>query len=88
MKFGGMNLGKRDNCDFNKLRASEIIEKCLNILNDEKKLKGASVSQLTGAISSLSDNFLAEAETSGAADDPLSKSILELSIELKSDKPK
>ncbi len=87
MKFGGMNLGKRDNCDFNRLRASEIIEKCLEILNDEDKLKDASVSQLTGAISSLSDNFLAEAETGGAADDPLSKSIFELEKDLKSDKP-
>ncbi len=80
-------MGKRDNCDFNKLRASEIIEKCLEILNDEDKLKDASVSQLTGAISSLSDNFLVEADRGGMADDPLSKSIFELAKDLKSDKP-
>ncbi|MCD8108456.1 MAG: hypothetical protein LUE20_10940 [Oscillospiraceae bacterium] len=80
-------MGKSDISDSNRLRASEIIEKCLEILNDEKKLKDASVSQLTGAISSLSDNFLVENDSSTGLDDPLSRSILELVKDLKSDKP-
>ena len=80
-------MGKRDSCDFNRLRANEIIEKCLEILNDEDKLKDASVSQLTGAISSLSDSFLTESEADSTADDPLSKSLFELLKDLKSDKP-
>ncbi len=81
-------MDKRDISDSNRLRASEIIEKCLEILNDEEKLQGATVSQLTGAISSLSDNFLSESGDSAAqTDDPLSKSILEMVKDLKSDKP-
>lgn len=87
MKFGGMNLDKRDISDSNRLRASEIIEKCLEILNDEEKLQGATVSQLTSAISSLSDNFLGVSDSAVQTDDPLSKSIFELVKELKSDKP-
>ncbi len=87
MKYGGMNMGKKDISDFNRHRASEIIEKCLEILNDEKKLEEASVSQLTGAISSLSDNFLVESDSSAVSDDPLSRSILEMVKDLKSDKP-
>ncbi|MCD7822533.1 MAG: hypothetical protein LUG86_00705 [Oscillospiraceae bacterium] len=79
-------MGNRDISDSNRLMASEIIEKCLEILNDEEKLQSATVSQLTGAISSLSDNFLSESESGGCADDPLSKSIFELLKELKSDK--
>lgn len=87
MKFGGMNMGNRDISDSNRLMASEIIEKCLEILNDEDKLKDASVSQLTGAISSLSDNFLGVSDSAIQTDDPLSRSILETVKELKSDKP-
>ncbi len=80
-------MGKQDISDFNRLKASEIIEKCLEILDDEEKLQGATVSQLTGAISSLSDNFLAESDNATGSDDPLSRSILEMAKDLKSDKP-
>lgn len=87
MKFGGMNLDRWDISNSNRLMASEIIEKCLEILNDEEKLQSASVSQLTGAISSLSDNFLGENDSAARTDDPLSKSIFELEKDLRSDKP-
>ncbi|MCC8195704.1 MAG: hypothetical protein LIO49_02680 [Ruminococcus sp.] len=80
-------MDRRDINDSNRLRASEIIEKCLEILNDEEKLQSASVSQLTGAISSLSDNFLGESDSVARTDDSLSKSIFELEKDLRSDKP-
>ncbi|MCD8006990.1 MAG: DUF1804 family protein [Oscillospiraceae bacterium] len=71
----------------NRQAASGIVAKCLEILGDEEKLRGATVSQLTSAISSLSDSFLSEGESGGGEDDPLSRSILEMAKDLKSDKP-
>lgn len=67
-------------------RAEGIIAKCLGVLSDEDKLRDASVSQLTSAISSLKDSFIGASEEE-IFEDPLSKSLAELGKGLVGDTP-
>ncbi len=65
-----------------------IIANCLDILCDKDKLSAATVPQLTSCMGALLDNFCEENEAfkeDSFADDPLSKSLIELGAELKSD---
>lgn len=57
----------------------EIIEKGLNVLNDENKLKEATPSQITTALGTLIDKFTAATKTQNEAMeiDALTKSLME-----------
>ena len=57
----------------------EIIEKGLNVLNDEEKLKEATPSQITTALGTLIDKFTAAAKVQGETMemDALTKSLME-----------
>lgn len=65
----------------------EILEKGLNVLNDEEKLREATPAQITTALGTLIDKWAA---VSGSAadeikEDGLSKSLREMAEELESD---
>lgn len=65
----------------------EILEKGLNVLNDEEKLREATPAQITTALGTLIDKWAA---VSGSAadeikEDELSKSLREMAEELESD---
>lgn len=65
----------------------EILEKGLNVLNDEEKLREATPAQITTALGTLIDKWTA---VSGSAadeikEDGLSKSLREMAEELESD---
>lgn len=65
-----------------------IIERCMDILNDDEKLKSATLPQLVSCMTSLIDSFADESNDCDAwqCDDPLSASLKELGEALKSDR--
>lgn len=65
----------------------EILEKGLDVLNDEEKLKEASLSQITTALGTLIDKWamISGAPINETKEDELSKSLRELGQELESD---
>lgn len=65
----------------------EIAEKCLDILNDDDKLRSATVPQLTSAVATIMEKLLPEEESEQEySSDPLSESLMELAEGLRSDK--